>query len=79
MRIDQFHSGTAVGDAITDQMLRIRGILRDSGYASDIYAEYIVDELKNQIKPVADLNCDDEDVLLVHHSMGINCFEKIIS
>ena len=79
MRINQFHSGTAVGDAITDQMLHIRGILHDSGYASDIYAEYIVDELKNQIKPIADIDCDDEDVLLIHHSMGINCFEKIIS
>lgn len=79
MRINQFHSGTAVGDAITDQMLLIRGILRDSGFESDIYAEYIVDGLKDEIRPVTDLRSDASDILIVHHSMVVRCFEKIVA
>lgn len=79
MNIYQFHSGVAAGDAITNQMLCIRMILRKKGYFSEIYAEHIPEELKGEIKPVSSYQGDGDNVLLVHHSMGFDCFEDIVS
>ena len=52
MRINQFHDGTALGDAITNQMLLIRELLIKEGYESDIYAEHIPPELSSKIKNI---------------------------
>ena len=79
MNINQFHSGTAVGDAITNQMLLIRKILRDKGYHSDIYAEHIPKELENDILPIKKYTGDEKSILFVHHSMGFDGYEKIIN
>lgn len=79
MRVNQFHSGTAVGDAITNQMLMIQKILIDNGYDSNIYAEYISEGLEGKIIPINKYKGDKDSILFVHHSMGMNCFDKIIS
>ena len=79
MKINQFHSGTAFGDAITNQMLMIRQMLLAEGYESEIYAEYIDEKLKDQIKPIREYNGNKDGILFVHHSMGMGCFDKIIS
>lgn len=50
MVINQFHSGSAVGDAITNQMLLIQDILRKEGYESEIYVEHIGEGLGNRLK-----------------------------
>ena len=50
MQIHQFHSGTAQGDAITNQMLYLQHFFQGKGYASEIYAEYIPPELKKESK-----------------------------
>lgn len=78
MQINQFHSGTAVGDAVTNQMLLIREILIKNGYESEIYAEYVAKELKHIIKPIESYKGDKEAILFVHHSMGMNQFDKIV-
>lgn len=79
MNVNQFHSGVAVGDAITNQMLLIKRILRENGYGSEIFAEHIPDELTGEIKPIASYHGDAEGVLFVHHSMGFDCFEDIVA
>lgn len=78
MQINQFHSGTTVGDAVTNQMLLIRDLLRKNGYESEIYAEYVDEELKHIIKPIGSYKGNKDAILLVHHSMGMNQFEKIV-
>lgn len=78
MRINQFHSGTAKGDAITNQMFLIQKILKNNGYDSEIYAEYIPKELAGKVKPIQEYHQDRTGILMVHHSMGINCFEQIV-
>lgn len=78
MQINQFHSGTAEGDAITNQMLWIQKLLRENGYESEIYAEHIPAGLQNKIRPVKSYHGCKDRILLVHHSMGIDCFEHII-
>lgn len=79
MQIHQFHSGTAQGDAITNQMLYLQHFFQGKGYASEIYAEYIPPELKKRIKNICKYSGSSENVLLVHHSMGMGAFDKILS
>ena len=77
LSINQFHSGTALGDAITNEMLAIRRVLSTAGYESDIYAEYIAENLNGTVRDIRDYEGSPDNVLLVHHSMGFNCFETI--
>lgn len=79
MNIHQFHSGVAAGDAITNQMLYIKKILNKMGYFSEIYAEHIPKELEGEIKSIASYHGAKDNVLLVHHSMGFDCFEDILA
>lgn len=77
--INQFHSGTAIGDAITNQMRMLRSFLRCNGYHSEIYAEHIVPELESDIHHISQYKENPENVLIVHHSMGFTpkVFDKI--
>jgi glycosyltransferase involved in cell wall biosynthesis len=68
--VHQFHSGTAIGDAITNAMFLIRDMLRSYGLTSEIYAEHIALELTQEIKPHHELMLDESSLLLLHHSMG---------
>lgn len=77
LRVNQFHSGTALGDAITNEMLAIRRVLAAAGYESDIYAEHIADNLAKTIQDIRTYEGAPDNVLLVHHSMGFDCFDRI--
>ncbi len=76
--VHQFHSGSAVGDAITNSMLMIRGLLRGLGFASDIYVEHRDPLLADELLLVQELPEHDGYVLLVHHSMGYAAFDRIV-
>lgn len=78
MRINQFHSGIAFGDAITNQILLIQEILKKNGYSSEIYAEHIPEIFKNKIYNIHNLEDNDNDILIVHHSMGFEAFNEVI-
>lgn len=78
MKVNQFHSGMAVGDAITNQMLLLQKLLKKNGYDSEIYAEHIPPELKDRAKPIRNYKGNENDILLVHHSMGMDCFDHIV-
>lgn len=75
--VNQFHSGTACGDAITDEMLALRKALQGVGYESNIYAEHIAGPLTDTIRDIRTYGGSARNVLLVHHSMGFDCFDKI--
>lgn len=79
MEINQFHSGSAVGDAVTNQMLMICDLLKKKGYQSHIYAQYIPEELQDRIHPIAQYRGSKDNILLVHHSMGFDGFEDIVA
>lgn len=68
--IHQFHSGSAVGDAVTASLFYTQRLLRELGFESEIYVEHIAPELKSQLKPHTEYNSNAENVLLLHHSMG---------
>src|SRR5215831_11605784 len=76
-KVNQFHSGTAVGDAITGDMLEIQRVLRAAGWQSQIYAEHIAPGLEGKVLPIAEYMGDPDALLIVHHSFGFGLFEKI--
>ncbi len=79
MKINQFHSGTASGDAITNEMLLIKDILLKNGYESEIYAEHVAESLKKNIKDIKSYKGNKDSILIIHHSMGFDLFDKIVS
>ncbi len=77
--VHQFHSGTAPGDAITQQMFMLRSELRAMGFTSEIYAEHIHPTLTREIRSLNSYTGAENQVLLVHHSMGYDAFDRVIA
>lgn len=77
--IHQFHSGTAQGDAITQQMLELQKHLRRMGHASEIFAEHVAEGLQDRIHPIAGYAGSRANLLLVHHSLGHAAFDDVVS
>jgi glycosyltransferase involved in cell wall biosynthesis len=78
-RVNQFHSGTGWGDAVTQHMLELQQRLHRLGYPSNIYAEHVDQTLKGTIRSIHDYHGEPDDVLIVHHSMGYGAFERVIA
>jgi glycosyltransferase involved in cell wall biosynthesis len=78
VEVHQFHSGTARGDAITQQLLDLRRRIRSLGYKSEIFAEHIPRELAEEIHGIDRYAGTADDVLLVHHSIGHTAFDRLM-
>jgi glycosyltransferase involved in cell wall biosynthesis len=76
--VHQFHSGTARGDAITQQMFQLQGHLNAMGIISDIFAEHIDPSLQGGIHPVEGYPGSDSNLMLLHHSMGSESFDHVV-
>jgi glycosyltransferase involved in cell wall biosynthesis len=76
--VHQFHSGTATGDAITNQMLEVQAQLRRMGLRSEIYAEHVSSDLGLRVRSLASLTGSDRELLLVHHSHGYLAFDDVV-
>jgi glycosyltransferase involved in cell wall biosynthesis len=68
--IHQFHAGCRYGDGITNGMLFVQKILRESGYRSDIYCFDIDPRLAHHIHPANSYSSAADEVLLLHYSLG---------
>ena len=77
--VHQFHSGSAVGDAITNAMLMLRAALRAMGYDSEIYVWDRDDALAGELRTLDALPRHDGYVLLAHYSMGYGAFDQVIA
>ncbi len=77
--IHQFHAGSAYGDAVTNSMVFIRKILRDMGFISDIYVYHIAPELTHELHNYTEYKPNENQILLIHHSMGHDIFDWITS
>lgn len=78
MTINQFHSGTSVGDAITNQMLNLKNLFINEGYESNIFAEHIHDDLKKDIRHLGQYKGNKNNILIIHHSMGFDSFDDVV-
>ncbi len=72
LAIHQFHSGAAYGDGVTNAMLYLQKLLRNSGYRSEIYGVDIEPEVRNRVRSFTEYKDDPSDLLLVHYSLGTN-------
>jgi FkbM family methyltransferase len=75
--VHQFHSGSAVADAITNAMLLTRTILRGLGYESEIFVTHLDPELAHELRPIDALPLHDDYVLIVRHSIGHDEFDRV--
>ena len=77
--VHQFHSGSALGDAITNSMLLIRRILRAHGFHSEIFVQHRDSRLGDEIYDLHAIPHHADYVLLLHHSMGFSAWEKVVA
>ncbi|GGF13595.1 hypothetical protein GCM10011611_19160 [Aliidongia dinghuensis] len=78
-KVHQFHSGSAVGDAVTNSMFLIQAQLRAMGYESDIFVEHRAPDLADRLLEIDDLPQHADYALIVHHSMGYDAFGRILA
>ncbi|MGH9079123.1 MAG: glycosyltransferase family 4 protein [Acidimicrobiales bacterium] len=76
--VHQFHSGTALGDAITNQMLYLQRELQEMGFVSEIFGEHIPPGLQDRIRSIHAYRGSDTELLLLHHSSGHDVFDEVI-
>ena len=68
--IHQFHPSCTFGDGVTNGMLFAQRVLRSLGFESEIFCDNIPRELKQVVRPTAELARNGDEWLLVHHSLG---------
>jgi len=79
LKIHQFHSGSAFGDAVTNSLFYTQKILQELGYESTIYCEHVALELTDEIQHYSKYKTDKKNILLLHHSMGHDLDKWILS
>ncbi len=72
VHIDQLLAGFADGDAISHHARMIRDLLREMGFASDIFVEpdRVSPTLRAEFKPLSDYSAGPRDVCLFHYSIA---------
>jgi glycosyltransferase involved in cell wall biosynthesis len=70
LAIHQFHASSSYGDGITNGMLFIQTILRDSGYGSEIFCGHVDPRFAGRMRPINSYPDRADDLLLVHYSLG---------
>ncbi|MFZ6658585.1 glycosyltransferase family 4 protein [Undibacterium sp. TJN19] len=74
MQIHQFSPSCGKGDGVSNGMFFTRSLLREMGFISDIYCDLVQDEVRDEVKPLSELDLSSDDLLFVHHSLGYeNC------
>jgi glycosyltransferase involved in cell wall biosynthesis len=69
MIVNQWVPAAHKGDAIGDSARRMRGLLRQMGHTSDVYALTIDDELKGDVRPFADPSSRQGDLTIFHFAL----------
>ncbi len=70
-QIHQIHPSVSYGDAIGNEMLEIRTILREQGYESNIYGQFIHPKMSNVKQYNEYLKVSSpKNILIMHYSIG---------
>jgi hypothetical protein len=70
--VHQFHSGSAVGDAVTNGMFLTQRLLRELGFDSEIFVEHVAPELASFLRSYRQYTSQPDAALIVRHSHGHN-------
>jgi glycosyltransferase involved in cell wall biosynthesis len=68
MRVDQFVPGFTKYDAISNHVLQVRATLRNAGYESDIYGEWMDGPMSKEARPYQECPVKGDDRILLYHS-----------
>lgn len=70
-QIHQIHPSVSYGDAIGNEMLEIRAVLRELGYESNIYGQYIHSKMST-VKQYSEYRevSSPNNILIMHYSIG---------
>src|SRR5207248_3798907 len=68
--IHQLLPNLAYGDAVSNQAVFIGEVLRDLGYESEIFVQYVDEEMRDLARPFEPGALRSRDGLLYHHSIG---------
>jgi glycosyltransferase involved in cell wall biosynthesis len=69
MTVNQWVPAAHRGDAIGDSARRVRDLLRERGYASDVFALTIDDDLREDVRPFEDSDARRGDVTIFHFAL----------
>jgi glycosyltransferase involved in cell wall biosynthesis len=69
MIVNQWVPAAHKGDAIGDSARRVRGLLRDMGHQSDLYAMTIDDDLRDDVIPWTDAGARRGDLTIFHFAL----------
>ena len=69
MIVNQWVPAAHRGDAIGDSARRVRGLLRELGHESDIYAMTIDDDLRGDVIPWTDAGATRGDLTIFHFAL----------
>jgi glycosyltransferase involved in cell wall biosynthesis len=70
MRVNQWLPAAHQGDAIGDEALRIREVLRRAGFDSEVYALTVDDEVRREVRPFERASADGPaDLTLLHFAL----------
>jgi glycosyltransferase involved in cell wall biosynthesis len=67
--VNQWVPAAHRGDAVGDSARRVRGLLREMGHESELYALTIDDDLKNDVRPFADAAATSGDLTIFHYAL----------
>lgn len=68
--IHQYSPSCAPGDGVTNGMFFTRRLLRELGFASEIYSDYVPEPLASEVKTLSAFKPQDGDLMFMHHSLG---------
>ncbi len=69
MIVNQWVPAAHKGDAIGDSARRVRGLLRDMGHQSDLFALTIDEDLQDDVRPFADPDAGLGDLTIFHYAL----------
>ncbi|MCC7416321.1 MAG: glycosyltransferase [Acidobacteria bacterium] len=69
MIVNQWVPAAHRGDAIGDSARRVRGLLREMGHLSEIYALTIDDDLRDDVRPFGDPAAARGDLTIFHYAL----------
>ena len=72
MEVHQFATSLSYGDAISDEMIEIQGVLREKGYRSEIFTRFFDPRMAGQRRDYRDYRklSSPENVIIFHFSIG---------
>ncbi len=72
MQIHQFHPTVSYGDAISNQIISLRRLLRHMGYRSELFCEQLPIHFEGRVRQITQYgrHSSSRNILLLHFSLG---------